>query len=326
MIAQPHRIKYAAFLRFAILLSCGTALARLPTVSPEQAGVRSERLKRIDDVVQEGLERNLMPGCVVMLGRKGHVVFHRAYGYRQLEPTKVKMTTDTVFDMASITKPVATATSIMILLDQGKIRLRDKVTTYIPEFANSGKEDVTVKQLLTHQAGFVPDNAVADYEGGRSQAFQKIFALKTMYRPGTRFLYSDVGFILLDALIERQSGLAVDMFSKKHIFVRLGMTETGYLPDQDLRKRAATTEQRESRWLQGEVHDPRAFLMGGVAGHAGLFSIQARVSAGRNRYAAREEEKSSGHRSVSRGLGAISQSRGLTSLNRKANRRFSQTA
>ena len=273
MITNSRLNKYSATVfGLAFLFTIQRTSAELPTASPEQVGVRSDALERINSLVQEGLEHKRMPGCVVMIGRKGKIIFNKAYGYRQLEPTKIEMTTDTVFDMASITKPVATATSVMILLDHGKIRLRDTVATYIPEFANSGKKNVTVSQLLTHQAGFVPDNALADYKEGRVQAFKNIYNLKTMYEPGDRFVYSDVGFILLDDLIERQSGLAVNAFSNKHIFTPLGMTETGYLPAEPLRKRAATTEQREGRWMQGEVHDPRAYNMEGVAGHAGLFS------------------------------------------------------
>ncbi len=273
MIAHSRPDKYsAAVFGVALLFTIQTVIADLPTASPEQVGVYSEALEQIDSLAQEGLDRKRMPGCVVMIGRKGKIVFNKAYGYRQLEPTKIEMTTDTVFDMASITKPVATATSVMVLLDQGKIRLRDMVATYIPEFANSGKKNVTVSQLLTHQAGFVPDNALADYKEGRVQAFKNIYNLTTMYEPGARFVYSDVGFILLDDLIEKQSGLAVDAFSKKHIFDPLGMSETGYLPAEPLRKRAATTEQREGRWMKGEVHDPRCYSMSGVAGHAGLFS------------------------------------------------------
>lgn len=255
-----------------VLLAPNLTFAGLPVARPEQSGMRAEALDHIDAIVQEGLDAKRMPGCVVMLGRGGKIVFHRAYGHRQLQPTKEAMTKDTVFDMASITKPVATATSVMILLEQGKIRLRDKVSTYIPKFATSGKEEITVAQLLTHQAGFVPDNALADYQDGRRSAFENIYQLETMYAPGERFVYSDVGFILLDDLIERQSGKTVAAFSQEHIFEPLGMHESGYLPAASLRQRTAATEEREGRWMRGEVHDPRAYLMAGVAGHAGLFS------------------------------------------------------
>ncbi len=257
---------------FAFAVNSSVALAKLPVVEPEAVGMHGDRLELIDELAAEGIKAQRMPGCVVLIGRKGKIAFHRAYGHREIQPNKLEMKKDTVFDMASITKPVATATSVMVLFEQGKIRLRDKVTTYIPEFGNSEKNNITVTQLLTHQAGFVPDNAIGDYEQGREQAFKNIHNLNTMYDPGKRFVYSDVGFILLDDLIERQSGLTVDAFSKQNIFEPLGMSESGYVPSEELKKRAATTEQRESRWMRGEVHDPRAFLMDGVAGHAGLFS------------------------------------------------------
>ena len=246
--------------------------ATLPKAQPADANMRSDRLDAIPGIVQEGLENELMPGCVVMIGRRGKIVYHEAFGHRQLIPTPQPMQPDTVFDMASITKPVATATSVMMLVERGKLRLRDRVTAYVPDFGVNGKQRITLTQLLTHQAGFIPDNAVADYDGGRADAFRKIHALGTTYDPGTRFVYSDVGFILLDDLIERQSGQTVHEFSQANLFQPLGMHETGYLPAPELRERAATTEEREGRWMLGEVHDPRAWRMGGVAGHAGLFS------------------------------------------------------
>lgn len=270
---MTNRARLVSTLVGALFLSCVAPLhATLPKASPESVRMRGERLRRIDELAAEGIAAGNMPGCVVTVGRRGKIVFQRAYGHRQVMPSKVPMSVDTVFDMASITKPVATATSAMILVEQGKLRLRDRVSTYIDGFANSGKASMTVMQLLTHQAGFVPDNALADYEGGRKPAFEKIYQLKTDYSPGARFVYSDVGFILLDDLIERQSGLTVAAFAQEHIFTPLGMKESGYLPGPPLRARAAVTEQRDSKWLQGEVHDPRAHRMNGVAGHAGLFS------------------------------------------------------
>ena len=256
----------------SLALTATASSATLPTATPESVGLRSERLDQIGELAQEGLQRKRMPGCVVMIGRHGKIVYHEAFGHRQLQPELLPMQKDTVFDMASITKPVATATSIMILVEQGRIRLRDRVTTYVPEFGNSGKEQITVTQLLTHQAGFIPDNSIRDYDQGREQAFQNIYKLKTTYDPGTKFVYSDVGFVLLDDLIERQSGQNVHQFSQKQIFEPLAMTETGYVPPEELRARAAPTEQRDGEWIRGEVHDPRAYRMAGIAGHAGLFS------------------------------------------------------
>lgn len=245
---------------------------RLPRAEPDTVGMRADHLQRIDTIVAEGLRRKLMPGCVVLLARGQKIVFLKAYGSRQLKPTVEPMTVDTVFDMASITKPMATATSVMKLIEQGKIELTAPVSKYIPEFAANGKGEVTILQLLTHQAGLIPDNSIKDYNDGPEEAFKRIYNLKFYTPPGKKFVYTDVGFILLADLVKRVSGSDVNEFSKQHIFGPLGMRETGYLPAPALRKRAALTEQRNGEWMQGEVHDPRAFRLGGVAGHAGLFS------------------------------------------------------
>ena len=249
----------------------------LAYATPESVGMHSERLRQIDQIVEQGLTRKNMPGAVVLVARKGKIVFHKAYGNRQVQPSIERMTTDTVFDMASITKPVATATSVMKLMEQGKLRLHDRVAKLIPEFANNGKEDITLYQLLTHQGGLIPDNALKDYFDGPQRAFERISALKTYVEPGSKFVYTDVGFILLARIVEKVSGLDLHQFSQKHIFAPLGMSETGFLPNQDLQPRCASTQTRQDTsgkryWLKGEVHDPRAYHLEGIAGHAGLFS------------------------------------------------------
>ncbi|QDV48564.1 exo-beta-N-acetylmuramidase NamZ domain-containing protein [Gimesia fumaroli] len=271
---RSHALFIICFLSVVLSLQNGHAEVprRLPFTRPEAVGMDAGRLAFIDFVVQRGLERNSMPGAVVLVGYQGKIVFLKAFGDRQLKPEKIAMTTDTLFDMASLTKPVATATSVMQLVERGKIKLSDPVSKYIPEFAANGKQDVTVYQLLTHQGGLIPDNSMKDYRDGPEQAMERIYALKLYYEPGTRFAYTDVGFILLAEIVKRVTGQTVHEYSSKNIFQPLGMKETGYLPGAELRKRAATTQQREKRWMQGEVHDPRAYALGGVAGHAGLFS------------------------------------------------------
>ncbi|MCH8828411.1 MAG: serine hydrolase, partial [Planctomycetes bacterium] len=136
----------------------------------------------------------------------------------------------------------------------------------------NGKDKITGLQLLTHQGGLIPDNPIRDYQQGRDEAMKRVLAVKPVAAPGERFIYSDVGFIVLAELVRRVTGKNVHQFSQTRIFKPLGMTETGYLPAADLRKRAAVTQQRDGRWMQGEVHDPRAHRLGGIAGHAGLFS------------------------------------------------------
>ena len=239
--------------------------------------MRSDRLQQIDRIVEQGLARKNMPGAVVLVARKGKIVFHKAYGNRQIKPTIEKMTNDTVFDLASLTKPIATATSFMKLMEQGEIGLHDRVAKFVPKFACNGKEEITVYQLLTHQGGLIPDNALKDYVDGPEKAFERINALNTHIKPGSKFVYTDVGFIVLAHIVEKVSGLNVHEYSQKHVFSPLGMSETGYLPGDDLKARCATTQTRmdesdNQKWLKGDVHDPRAHELGGIAGHAGLFS------------------------------------------------------
>lgn len=256
---------------FLLLLSA-PLLAALPHVEPQAVGLDAQKLAGIDTLVAEGLAEKKMPGCVVCVGRHGQIALLKAYGNKQLLPSEEPMTTDTVFDMASITKPVATATSIIKLIEQGKLSLTDKVSAIIPEFAVNEKQEITVRDLLIHMSGLLPDNALADYLNGPNEALKKICDLKLQNPVGSKFVYSDVNFILLGEIVQRRSGMTLQEFSQKEIFVPLGMTETSYLPREELRKRAAPTEERDGHWMQGEVHDPRAFHLGGVAGHAGLFS------------------------------------------------------
>lgn len=246
--------------------------APAPVVDPESLGFDASRLALIDELVNEGLSQSKMPGAVVIVGRRGGVAFRKAYGFRQTIPQQVPMTIDTVFDLASLTKPIATATSVMVLIQQGRIDVNAAVATYLPDFAANGKDKISVRHLLTHTAGLIADNSIKDYSGTPEQSLANIMALKPNAEPGEEFTYSDVGFIVLGELVKKVSGKNVHEFSQDAIYAPLGMSETGYLPGDALRARAAVTEQREDRWMQGEVHDPRAYALGGIAGHAGLFS------------------------------------------------------
>lgn len=246
--------------------------APLPQLPPKQLGFNSQHLAHIDRAVAAAIADKQIPGCVICIGRRGGVAWLRAYGNRQIEPAVEPMTVDTVFDMASITKPVATATSVMILVEQGRVRLGDPVAKYLPEFGQNDKQKITVEQLLTHQGGLIPDNPLADYEQGADEAWRRIWALKPQVEPGTKFVYTDVGYLVLAEIVRAVSGQPINEFAEEHIFQPLGMTETGYVPADNLRARTAPTEQRDGAWLRGAVHDPRSALLGGVAGHAGLFS------------------------------------------------------
>lgn len=246
--------------------------AALPRAVPECLGMNSEHLRKIDSLVAEGIAQKKMPGCVVCLGRRGQIAFLKAYGFKQTEPNEIPMTTDTVFDMASITKPVATATSVMLLVERGRLRLSDKAADHIPDFAEHDKGAITIRDLLIHQSGLISDNPLADYQDGPEEAFRRINQLKLTAPIGSKFMYSDVNFILLGEIVRKVSGQPLNEFAQENIFSPLGMCETCYLPNTSLRKRAAPTEKRNGEWIAGEVHDPRAHKLGGVAGHAGLFS------------------------------------------------------
>jgi uncharacterized protein YbbC (DUF1343 family)/CubicO group peptidase (beta-lactamase class C family) len=232
------------------------------------ADIDQNRLARIDEVVEAAIKRGDCPGAVVLVVHNDAVVYRKAFGKRDADAA---MTADTVFDMASITKPVATATSVMILIEQGKLRLSDKVAKHWPEFAANGKGDVTVEQCLLHTTGLTADNAIGDYADGRVKAFENIASLKLEVSAGTRFKYSDVGFLVLGELVQRIGKLPLDEFARKHVFDPLKMTTTGFTPNDDLTKAAAPTGKRDGKEIRGVVHDPRSFAVGGVAGHAGLF-------------------------------------------------------
>jgi CubicO group peptidase (beta-lactamase class C family) len=247
----------------------------LAVVAPDAVGFDPAALSQIDEVVAAGITEGEMPGAVVLVARHGRVAWLKAYGQRVVEPEPIEMTTDAVFDLASITKPVATATSVMLLIESGQIGIDDPVSRHIPEFAENGKADVTVAQLLTHQSGLIADNSLKDYDADPLTSFQRINALSLQAPAGTRFRYSDVGFLVLGELIERISGQNVHEFSREHVFRPLGMADTGYVPPAELRARCTPTEQRGGEWIQGEVHDPRAHRLDGIAGHAGLFSTAA---------------------------------------------------
>lgn len=238
------------------------------------ADIDRTRLERIDTVVKQSIERNELPGAVVLILHRGEVVFRKAYGLRSKQPTEAPLTIDTVFDMASLTKPMTTATSIMLLVERGKLRLGDRVAQHIADFGKNGKDKITVEHLLLHTSGLLADNPVADYQDGRAKAFERICDLKPLAEPGERFIYSDVNFILLGEIVERLSGLPLDRFARENIFEPLGMKTTTFRPlDAGMSaERIAPTEKKDDKWLQGTVHDPRSALLGGVAGHAGLFS------------------------------------------------------
>jgi uncharacterized protein YbbC (DUF1343 family)/CubicO group peptidase (beta-lactamase class C family) len=230
-------------------------------------------LASVDAIIQQAIHDETIPGAVLVVGHNGQIVYRKAYGNRALEPRREPMTLDTIFDLASLTKVVATTPAVMQLIEQGKLRLNDPVSKYLPDFAQNGKEDITVRQLLTHYSGLEPDIDLKTPWEGKDTAYRMAFTDPPQDPPGSRFSYSDVNFIVLGALVEKVSGDTLAEYCARHIFAPLKMTHTRFLPPATLRSKIAPTQYDENdHMLRGVVHDPTARRMGGVAGHAGLFS------------------------------------------------------
>ena len=239
------------------------------------APLDSAKIALAEQEIHAAIARGEIPGAVLLIGSGKADLHFKAYGNRATKPEVVPMTTDTIFDAASLSKPVGCATSVMLLIERGKLKLDDPVSKYLPSFAQNGKEHITVAQLLLHRGGLIPDNSINDYKDGPAKSIERIHALSPQKTPGTAFMYTDVGYIVLGELVKAVDGRSLDEFARQEIFEPLSMKETFYKVPDSLRARAAPTEQREGRWMQGEVHDPRAYALGGVAGHAGLFTTAA---------------------------------------------------
>ncbi len=237
------------------------------------AAVPTRTFPAVDAVILQAISDGTIPGAVLIVGHDGRVIYRKAYGARALEPRREVMTLDTVFDLASLTKVIVTTTAVMQLVERGKVRLNDPVAKYLPEFAQNGKDDITVRQLLTHYSGLEPDLDLKIAWEGKQTAYGMAMALTPDDPPGSKFSYSDVNFIVLGELVERVSGQTLDEYALRHIFVPLKMMHTRFVPPATWRVRIAPTQYDENeRMLRGVVHDPTARRMGGVAGHAGLFS------------------------------------------------------
>jgi uncharacterized protein YbbC (DUF1343 family) len=234
----------------------------------------TDRLAAIDAIVKNAITQEHTPGAVVIIGHQGKVIYRKAFGNRALEPIVEPMTLDTVFDMASLTKVIATTGAIMRMVQIGEIKLNDPVARYIPEFAQNGKKEITIRELLTHYSGLRADLDLKPEWMGPAEAFRLANAEKPIYPPGSTFVYSDINFIVLGELVQRVSGMPLSRYAETFIFAPLGMANTRFLPPSSWFFRVAPTEkdERSGILLRGMVHDPTARNMGGVAGHAGVFS------------------------------------------------------
>ncbi len=240
----------------------------------------------IAPIVNQGIANHKLPGAVVIVGHDGKVVFRQAFGMRSLVPDREKMTVDTIFDMASLTKVIATAPAVMQLYQEGKINVDAPVAQYLPAFAANGKGDITIRDLLTHYSGLIPDLPLIEPWYGKQAGYQLAFDSVPLRPPGVRFQYSDVNFIVLGALVEKISGMPLNDYVLKYIFQPMGLKYTRFLPPKSWIQRIAPTQWEHGEaasgipgshtfagdvMLRGVVHDPTSRRMGGVAGHAGLF-------------------------------------------------------
>ncbi len=245
----------------------------------------------IEALVEEAIAHHDLPGAVVLVGRDDAIHIHQAHsGQRAILPAPEAMTEDTIFDLASLTKVVATTTSVMKLVEEGKIRLNDPVSRYIPGFEVNGKNAITIRQLMTHTSGLRPDLPLEVEFHGADEAIRRAIGDTPASPPGERFVYSDINFFLLGDIVARVSGERLDRYARVHIFDPLEMKDTMFLPGDDLKPRIAPTERcpaltwpclpqrADVPFLRGVVHDPTARRMDGVAGHAGLFSTAADLS------------------------------------------------
>ena len=301
-------LKYLILICVYLCLSAVNSSAQgLPVAAPASVGMSAAKLDQIEALVNADIADKKLPGAVVIVGHKGKIVYRKAFGNRSLVPTVEKMTVDTIFDVASLTKPVATATSIMILVEQGKLRLNDTIGKFITDIDDPEAKKVTIQQLLTHTSGYRPDFDLGEKWTGRDGMLAALKKEKLRNPPGTRFVYSDIGFIVLGEIAVR-SGVYpnfafnlpsfvkpdIHQYSYEAIFDRdrLNLSETAFMqrrkqdgffgriaPTENIRgqnnylgSKFEGDEKTGDQMLRGQVHDPTAYRMGGVAGHAGLFS------------------------------------------------------
>ncbi len=231
---------------------------------------RTNKLAEMDAAIQAVIDNKKCPGGVLWIEHNG-VSYHKAYGERAVVPDHEPMTEDTIFDAASLTKVVATTPAMMLLIERGQVSLDAPVKTYIPEFTGEDKDQVTVRELMTHTSGLAPDIETSSDWHGEAEAIKKACALPLQTKPGTEFKYSDINFFMLGEIVHRVSKMPLQDFVQKEIYGPLKMTDTGFLPPSEKLPRIAPTEVVQGKPWRGVVHDPTARHMGGVAGHAGLF-------------------------------------------------------
>lgn len=292
-----RKLGYLCALLLLIVLSASISNAQgSQVVASRLVGMSAEKLNQIDALVEKDIADKKMPGVVVLIGHKGKVVYRKAFGNRSLVPSVEKMTVDTIFDAASLTKVVATTTSVMTLVEQGKLRLNDTVGKYFPDIQDEAAKRVTVLQLLTHVSGYQPDFDLREKWTGHAAMLDALNRERLRNAPGTKFVYSDIGFIVLGEIVHKVSGEPLNAYFNRKVATQIGMKSSGFIgidtpvegldlkanlnriaPSENIRGQQSYLGGQFSgtdgdKMLRGQVHDPTAFRMNGVAGHAGLFT------------------------------------------------------
>ena len=276
------------------------AVSGAPSDAQPGAGFRAGGLEEVDAVVRAGVAARAFPGAVLAIGREGALVHLRAFGRLSYDAGAAEVAADTIYDLASLTKVIVTTTLAMMLVDEGKLELEARVSDFLPAFKGGGKERVSVRQLLTHSGGLLWWAPLYQELSGQAAYLERIQAMDLSYEPGTKAVYSDLGLILLGAIVERLGGAPLGELAQRRVMEPLGMKDTLYRPPAGLVPRIAPTENDpwRGRMLRGEVHDENAAALGGVAPHAGLFGTAADLA----RFAAMllDEGRGGGLRLVSR--------------------------
>jgi len=260
--------------------AASTILRPWAALAYSRARMTPRTFRPLVNLVRARIADGLIPGAVVAIGRSSRLVFQAALGRRALEPRREKITATTIFDLASLTKVMVTAPLLVERAVRGEISLLDPLSRHLPETRGTEVGAIPLHMLLTHTAGFVPDNPMEDYAGTKARLLAAIAREPLASPPGTKFDYSDVGYVLLQFVLERRAGTRLDRLADRELFLPLRFRDTRYGVPEKKRKRTAPTTFERGRWLRGRVHDPRARsrALAGVAGHAGIFGTAREVA------------------------------------------------
>lgn len=230
---------------------------------------------KAEEIITQSIAKNYFPGAQLIVGDDNKIIYEKSFGNFTYDEFSPAVTDESIYDLASLTKVIATTSAIMKLYQEGKIDINDKVVKYIPEFANNGKENINILNLLLHNSGLKAFIPFYKYYSTKEEVINAIYNAELDYEPDTKFVYSDLNAILLGFIVEKVSGQSLDKYCEVNIFEPLGMRSTSFLPDDKMKERIPPTENDtywRNRLLKGEVHDEAASILGGVAGNAGLFS------------------------------------------------------